>query len=148
MSQSLCVSWPQFDWMGKDHGLWIKGLGEMLVSARGDVCVEMVCAGMTQGSLLVLVMGLTQGRGISEGQSGLNITHCWEQALYNQGHVHPPAVCPVSPLSTSLLVRAGSAQVLSGDLRMNDRPFLSLPTGPFPWPTNTRTYIYPQFSVC
>lgn len=49
MSQSLCVSWPHLGWMGEDHGLWIKGLGEMLASTHGDARVEMLSAGDEAG---------------------------------------------------------------------------------------------------
>lgn len=55
---------------------------------------------------------------------------------------------PVSQLSTSPPVRAGSAQLPSADLRMDDHRFLSLPAGPFPWPTKTSMYIYPAVLPC
>lgn len=55
---------------------------------------------------------------------------------------------PVSQLFTSPPVRAGSAQLPLADLRMDDHPFLSLPAGPFPWPTETSMCVYSAVLPC
>jgi len=117
--------------LGEDHGLWIKGLGEMLCLQRTGMPVwRQSVQRVRQSSSLVLGLGLAHGKGVSEGQSRLNFTDCQEQAPQTQGHIHPPVACPRRHHDASVLavhitcpVRAGSAQLALANVRMDDQPF-------------------------
>lgn len=124
----------------------------MLVSLRnGDACVEMLCA----GSEAELSLGAGDGADPWQGASldwtspTVGNRHCRLRATsILQLHAQGDNTMPSSQLSTSPPMRVGSAQLPLADLRMDDHPFLSLPAGPFLWPTKTSMYIYPAVLPC
>lgn len=120
----------------------------MLAFARErDTCGDGLCRG--EADLFLGAGGGAdpwQGAVGVVGQSRLDISHSWEQAL--QEVIHPAAACAGGHLSAS--VTASLRAVLSSPQQPGDggHPFLSSPAGPFPWPAQTSVCSDPAVLPC